>query len=433
MSPIIIHSADVVVPVTSPPIADASVAVQEGVILAVGPRRVVTEQVGPAEEVRWDGVLMPGLVNAHAHLQYHGMAELGRTVHADFEVWSEAFDEMYDEIRSTEDWSAAALAGGIEAIRTGTTTIADICTDIPAAGALPATGLSGISFIETLGHNERRWAEGERTIFLQMLEAARPLLTPGFQLGVSPHAPYSIDTAVLADVANIGRAAGLRIHTHLGESTFEDDYYRTGTGPLADFVETFGRGFKILADRGAGMSAAEFANDLGLLGSDCHVAHGIYIDAPGRQLVRDTNTPVALCPRSNATIGLDEAPVAAYLEEGSPICVGTDSLSSSPSLDLLEDVKALSDIATRQGYDRPDLARRLLRAATIDGAAALGMATGDFRVGALEPGSRANMAVLALAASVEDTEHAIVAQGAGACIATVIAGAIADRPESLAE
>ena len=319
------------------------------------------------------------------------------------------------------------MAGGNEAIRTGTTTIADICTDIPAAGALPATGLSGISFIETLGHNEQQWAESERTIFLEMLDAARPLLTPGFQIGVSPHAPYSIDTAVLADVAKIGRAAGLRIHTHLGESTFEDDYYRTGTGPLADFVATFGRGFKILADAGVGMSAAEFANELGLLGSDCHVAHGIYMDASDRQILRSTSTPVALCPRSNATIGLDEAPVAAYLEEGSHICVGTDSLSSCPSLDLLEDVKALGDIAIRQGYDRPDLAHRLLRAATLDGAAALGMATGEHRVGAIEPGRRADIAVLALAVGVDHAEEVIVSQGSGTCVATIIGGHVTAR------
>lgn len=425
--PITIHSANTVVPVVSPPIADASVAVQGGKILAVGPRTVIADHVGPAEEVRWDGILMPGLVNAHAHLQYHGMAELGRTVHADFEAWSEAFDTMYDAIHETEDWSVAAVAGGDEAIRSGTTTIADICTDISAAGALPSTGLSGIAFIETLGHTAQQWVDAQRSVFLEMLDTARLLLTPGFTIGVSPHAPYSIDTAVLADVAKIGRAAGVRIHTHLGESTFEDDYYQTGSGPLADFVATFGRGFKILTDGGVGMSAAEFADHLGLLGSDCHVAHGIYMDAPGRRLLRSTSTAVALCPRSNATIGLDEAPVAAYLDEGSHICVGTDSLSSSPSLDLLDDVKVLSHIAVRQGYDKPDLAHRLLRAATIDGAAAIGMETGEHRVGAIEPGRQADMAVLNLAATVHDVEEAIVSHGAGTCAATIIGGQVINR------
>lgn len=419
---ITIHSADVVVPVIAEPIADASVAVRDGEIIAVGKRSVVVDVVGPAEEIRWDGVLMPGLVNAHAHLQYHGMAELGQATHADFEAWSVAFDTMYESMHEAEDWSAAAVAGANEALAHGTTTIADICTDLGAANALPVAGLSGISFFETLGHTAQQWADAERAAFLKSIEAFQPLLTAGFCVGVSPHAPYSIDTAVLADVATIGRAAGIRIHTHLGESTFEDAYYRTGTGPLADFVATFGRDFEILLNGGVNKSAAEFARGLGLLGSDTHVAHGIYLGAADRKTLRDTKTAVALCPRSNATIGLDEAPVAAYLEEGNHICVGTDSLSSSPSLDLLADVQTLSELATRQGYDQPDLANRLLRAATIDGARALGMADGQHRVGGIEAGRRADLAVLGLDSEAHDAEEAIVADGAGSCIATILGG-----------
>lgn len=419
-----IQSADLVVPVISEPIADASIAVRAGEIIAVGKRSEIAELVGPAAETRWSGVLMPGLVNAHAHLQYHGMAELGRATHADFEAWSVAFDTMYDSIEGSEDWSVAAVAGAKEAMAHGTTTVSDICTDLGAANALPATGLSGVSFFETLGHTAQQWADAERAIFLESLEVFQPLLVPGFSVGVSPHAPYSIDTAVLADVATIGRAAGIRIHTHLGESAFEDDYYRSGTGPLADFVATFGRDFEILLNGGVNKSAGEFARGLGLLGSDAHVAHGIYLDAADRKTLRDTKTAVALCPRSNATIGLDEAPVAAYLEEGNHICVGTDSLSSSPSLDLLADVQTLSELATRQGYDQPDLANRLLRAATIDGARALGMADGQHRVGGIEAGRRADLAVLALDAGMHDAEERVVADGAGTCVATVLGGVV---------
>jgi len=424
---ITVHSADVVVPVVSPALDNGAVAVQDGKILVVGSRDHVMDVVAPSQETRWDGVLMPGLVNAHAHLQYHGMAELGQAVHADFEAWSVAFDDMYDSIHESEDWSAAAIAGASEALRQGTTTIADICTDLGAVDALPRAGLSGISFFETLGHTAEQWAQSERSVFLDSLDAFAPLLDAGFRVGVSPHAPYSIDTAVLADVAEIGRALGLRVHTHLGESTFEDDYYRTGTGPLADFVATFGRDFEILTNGGVGKSAGEFAFELGLLGDGCHVAHGIYLGSDDRKLLRDTGTAVALCPRSNATIGLDEAPVADYLAEGNHICIGTDSLSSSPSLDLLEDLKALHDIATRQGYTKTDLAHRLLRAATIDGAKAIGMDVGEFRVGALEPGRQANVAVLALDTEAHEAEQEIVARGAGACVATIVGGDVARR------
>ncbi len=422
--PVLVHTAEYLVPVTGAPIAGGSVATRGGLILGFGRREDVLGSYDGAEEIRWDGVLMPGLVNAHAHLQYHGLAELGQSIHADFEAWSVAFDDTYAAIHDREDWAAAALAGAEDSIRAGITTVADICTDLAAVDALPLAGLSGVTYIETLGNAADRWWNGDRDRFVAAVRDSLISATSGFTIGVSPHAPYSLDTEVLADLAAIARTSNLRLHTHLAESTFEDAYYQTGTGPLADFVAGFGRQFKILLDGGAGQTAGEFARDLGLLGSDCHVAHGIYLNASDRQILRETKTAVALCPRSNAVIGLDNAPVAAYLEEGNHVCVGTDSLSSSPSLDLLEDVRALHDIAIAQGYDNADLSNRLLRAATIDGASALGMSTGDYRVGSLKPGNRANLAVFALNTTVENAEVDMVVHGAGTCRATIIDGAV---------
>jgi cytosine/adenosine deaminase-related metal-dependent hydrolase len=131
---------------------------------------------------------------------------------------------------------------------------------------------------------------------------------------------------------------------------------------------------------------------------------------------------VALCPRSNATIGLNPPPIAAYLAEGNGICIGTDSLASSPSLDLLEDVKLLRDLALDQGYEAEDLSRRLLRAATLGGAKALGMDSGEQGVGSLESGKRADLAVFDLATTAESAETSVVAEGSGRCIATILAG-----------
>ncbi len=418
----VVHSADIVVPVTSPALRNGAVATRNGVVLAIGPRETILSTHRDADEVHWDGVLMPGLVNAHAHLQYHGFAELGTNRHVGFEAWSVAFDERYGVAHETENWAAAALAGAHDAIASGTTTIADICTDISAINAVPESGLSGITFIETLGHTAMAWWTTKRDEFLARLDACRSTTAPNFRIGVSPHAPYSLDTDVLRDLAEESRACGLRIHTHLAESAFEDEYYRTGTGPLADFVAGFGRRFQILTDGGTRKGAAEFARDLGLLGPDSHVAHGIYLDKRGRAILRETATAVALCPRSNATIGLDPAPIAAYLREGNHICVGTDSLSSAPSIDVLEDVRTLSDLAIEQGYDSPDLAPRLVCAATVDGARALGMAEGDGRVGAIEKGARADFAVLGIDANLDTVEHFIVARGAGSCTSTIIAG-----------
>ena len=419
-----IFSSDVVVPVTSAPIEGASVATRDGRILDVGDRSHLLRSYPGAEEFRWEGVLIPGLVNAHTHLQYTRFAELGATPHASFEEWSIAFDLLYDPRSKTEDWRAAALEGAEMALSSGTTTVADICTDLPAIGVLRDSGLSGYSFLEVMGYAWDDWKGEGRDHILSQLASARIIESPARHVGLSPHAPYSLDTRVLADLARLAQESSLRLHTHLAESEFEDSYYRDGTGPLADFVAGFRPDFQILVEGGAALTSAEFAHQVGLLDADGHVAHGIYLDVDGRALLRATNTPVALCPRSNATIGLNPPPIAAYLTEGNGISIGTDSLASSPSLDLLEDVRLLRTLAQEQGYQEDDLCSRLLRAATLGGAAALGMDHGDQAVGSIEPGKRADLALFDIATTAAFAEESLVEDGAGKCMATVVGGEI---------
>jgi cytosine/adenosine deaminase-related metal-dependent hydrolase len=424
MSRIAIYGADIVVSMAGRPIEEGAVAVQAGVLLDVGDIDELSRRYRHAETRRWKGVMTPGLVNAHTHLQYTSFSDLGAVQHDGFEAWSIAFDAVYLDRYQTEDWYQSALAGSIEALKAGTTTVADICTDHSALTAPRDAGLRAISYVEALGDAWHTWEHIGREGFLAGLRRLQKAETPEFRVGISPHAPYSLDTPVLSDLTRFARAEGFRIHTHLAESEFEDAYYRTGTGPLADFVRGFGRGFQVLERGGARMSATEFAESTGLLGRDCHVAHGIYLNEAGRRTLRETETSVALCPRSNGTIGLGDAPVAAYLEEGSPMAIGTDSRSSSPSLDLLADAASLYSIAREQGYDREDLAQRLLAAATVGGASAMGMDHPHGGVGKLEPGRAADFAVFDVQPDLSSSVEALVTTGAGRCVATCIAGQV---------
>jgi cytosine/adenosine deaminase-related metal-dependent hydrolase len=169
------------------------------------------------------------------------------------------------------------------------------------------------------------------------------------------------------------------------------------------------------------LSAAEFAMSCGLLGRDSHVAHGVYLGTEGRRLLRDAGTYVALCPRSNLTVGIDPPPIAAYLEEDSSIAVGTDSLGSTTSLDLLEDVALLRRLAIEGGYQHADLDRRLLHAATLGGADALGLAN---HLGSIDVGKRADLAILAIDPDTPDLEREVSEHGSGKCLATLVAGEI---------
>ncbi len=305
---------------TAPPIADGAVAVRDGRILHVGDRSWVVDQLDgrPFTERRWTGALLPGLVNAHSHLQYTGMAGVGQRQYRGFEDWAAAFNADYAQ---PHDWRAEADAGARASIAAGVTSIADVVTDIEAADVLEANGLGGIAYWEVMDWENQAWQERGRTQVLD--ELARIPTTPG--AGLSPHAPYSLDVAPLLELPDIVRQRGLRLHLHLGEAAFEGERIALGPVPGLEGVDGVGHtadwhlanvpSFRAMRALGFGASATAFVDRLGVLGPDCHIAHGVYVTAADRALLRARGTAVALCPRSNAVIGLDPPPVADYLRE----------------------------------------------------------------------------------------------------------------------
>ncbi len=107
----------------------------------------------------------------------------------------------------------------------------------------------------------------------------------------------------------MARRRGMRIHIHLGESHSEAEWSETRTTDLADLWKSeHSSSFTAMRSRGGGFSSTQFVDQLGVLGPDCHVAHGVYMRADDRRRLRARQTAVALCPRSNRVIGLDAAP-----------------------------------------------------------------------------------------------------------------------------
>jgi cytosine/adenosine deaminase-related metal-dependent hydrolase len=412
-----VHSAPWVLPVAGAPVRDGAVAVRGERIVAVGARDEVLEglrEESPAVR-EWPGAIVPGLVNAHSHLQYTCMSAVGQGRYAGFEDWSRAFQEVYEQ---PHDWGASAAEGLEIAVSTGTTAIADIVTDLDALRVLEDGRVHGIAYWELMSLLEDDWRGSGRAITAELVRTSGVT-----RIGLSPHAPYSLDTPVLSDLTGLSQELGVRRHLHLAESAWEAEYTMHGRGDLAEQWRRWGYdGFHLLRNGGSALRPVAYAETIGALGDDVHIAHGIYVDADDRATLRRTGTSVALCPRSNAVIGLDEAPVADYLREGNAIAVGTDSLSSTPSLDLLGDVAELCRIARAQGYAGRDLHARLLAAATLGGAVAMGAAES---FGTLVPGALADLAVLEVSgSSSDDVLAAVVEAGEGTALATIISGEV---------
>lgn len=410
-----IYGADWVVPVASAPLRDAVVAIDAGRISFVGPAAQLPAHLRD-EKIDWTkGVITPGLVNAHTHLQYTGFDTLGRGQYRGFEDWSVAFEAHYHTDRDASEWGKAAARGARLGLATGTTVFSEIITSDEARGAIAAAQATGIEYLEVIAETTRSWANGGREELIKWLGDKATIAT-----GISPHAPYNLDPSVVSDLVELAKSRDLRLHTHLGESALEEAFYLTGDPAVLFIYGDLRDEYHLVQQKGSGLKTAAYADSVGLLGECTHIAHGVYFDKCQRDLLREHNTRVALCPRSNAVIGLAEAPVAAYLAEGHDIAVGTDSLASAPSLDLMADVKALARIAHDQGYRENDLWQRVMQAATRGGARALGMAEKGY--GALVTGGPADLALFAIDVTDGNVERALVEQGEGQCVLTLAQG-----------
>lgn len=409
------HVADAVLTMSGPPLVRGAVVVDGDRVVAVGPAGDVVPAAARVRTHR--GVLLPGLVNAHAHLEYGPRFADLATSGLRFPAWITELTRRRRGLTGA-DWLVEARGSVHALLRTGTTCVADVVTSGPGVRATSLAGLAGISYVEAVGSDDVGWP-AERARVEGLLDAG------GRVLGVSPHTLYTLSSLAFGDACALARARGLRLHPHLAETVEEAELVLAGTGALADAL----RGIRLAHDLlavGSGRTPAEHCDALGGLGPDVHVAHGVHLSAPDRALLRARRTAVALCTRSNAVLQAGQAPVAALLEEGSPVALGTDSLASSPDLDLLAEARACRDLALAQGASPQGLAERLVRAATVDGAAALGLSGGATGSGVLAVGVRADLAVFDVPTDA-DPYAALLEHGRGRCTATVVAGRLVHR------
>jgi aminodeoxyfutalosine deaminase len=200
----------------------------------------------------------------------------------------------------------------------------------------------------------------------------------------SIHALYSTGQTFVQTVKDWCLARDLPFSLHLAEVPGENELFRSGRGEFADFLRTrriLPKGFQV-----PGVSATEFARNLGLLDEKTLAVHCVRVDRRDVEILSESGASVCLCPRSNRLIGVGDAPVASLHAARIPLCLGTDSLASVQSLDLWEEVRAVRRLLARSAplHD-------LVAMVTGNPARALGL---EHDYGSLEVGKRAVWAVL---------------------------------------
>jgi 5-methylthioadenosine/S-adenosylhomocysteine deaminase len=363
--------AGVVFPVTAPPIEDGAVLVGiDGRIVAVGPHaRVPTPR--DAERLEFsDGVLTPGLVNVHTHLELTHLA--GTNDEKDFAQWIRRVRTLKDQ-STPEQFQAAAENGLRDCWAHGITCIADTGSTGATMQALVRFGGRGVVYQEVFGPSPAQVPASMAELEQQILRLRR-LATSQRRIGVSPHAPYSVSESLYRRVARYAQQERLPIALHLAESQEESELVRYGAGPFADALR--GRGIAVEPRH---CSPVQYLRDLGLLRPGTLAIHCVQVDADDVAYLKASRVAVAHCPRSNRAHGHGVAPVALLRQVGVPVGIGTDSVVSVPDLDLWSE--------TRAAWFGAEEALRFL---TLEGATALGW---DREIGSLEAGKAGDLAV----------------------------------------
>jgi cytosine/adenosine deaminase-related metal-dependent hydrolase len=412
--------ARVVLPLTRPPIDDGAVSLSRGKIQAVGRWRDLRPAASRRVVDLGEVILMPGLVNAHCHLDYTHMA--GQIPPP------KSFTEWLKVIVSTKagwtlaDYKASWQDGAGMLLRTGTTTVADI-EAVP--DLLPAmwqtTPLRVISFLELIGITHRR---SPLALLKEALDKASQLKHRRCRIGLSPHAPYSTLPELLTRCAAVGQKRGWLLSTHAAESSVEYEMFAGARGDMYEWLKRSGRD---MADCGRG-SPVQHLETHGLLGRNLIAAHVNFLPSGDAALLAKRRASVAHCPRSHSYFRHSAFSVPRLARAGVNVCLGTDSLASVYrrrgeiiALDMFAEMRAL---AARDPALSP---RKILQMATVNGAYALAL---EGQIGELRAGALPDLIALPSTASAGHVYEAVL-HHKGAVSASMIGGSWALPPSGL--
>ncbi|GAA2666205.1 MULTISPECIES: amidohydrolase family protein [Actinosynnema] len=338
---------------------DAVVDVDEhGRIAFVGPRADAPEHTGTTRELT--GILMPGLVNAHAHTPMILLRGMG----GDLPLMRWLQEAMWPaEAKMTPaDMRSGMLLGAVEMLRNGVTTSAEMYFNgeqlAEAVIEAGSRALFGAAIMELPGMDWRaqtdevnRWIDADG---LRIGPHER------FEISYGPHSAYTLSADALGVVGGEARQRGALVQVHVAESTQEDVAQREQYGSVPKLLE-----------------------QVGALGGRVLSAHSVHLSDEDVAIYARHGVGVAHCPGSNMKLASGVARIRYYLDNGVKVGLGTDGPASNDDLDLMEEARLAALLARVSGLDATAMrAADALLLATRGSADALGRDD----IGALEAG-----------------------------------------------
>jgi cytosine/adenosine deaminase-related metal-dependent hydrolase len=410
--------AKTILPVTAPPVEDGAVLIVGNKIRSVAPWKDLRPHQREKAVDLGEVILLPGLVNAHCHLDYTDMAgELPPP--KNFTDWIGSIT-AHKTGWSYSDYARSWLRGAHQLLKTGTTTVADIeCLPDLLPEVWDATPLRIFSFLEMTGIKSRR---APKEVLREAVEMIASLRHSRHRAALSPHAPYSTLPELLRLTTRAAQKRKWRVSIHVGESAQEFEMFQNARGEMHDWLKRNGRDN---SDCGLGSPVAHLARHR-LLGENVLAIHVNCLARGDATLLAKNQTHVVHCPRSHDYFKHPKFERERLANAGVNICLGTDSLATTrqtgkqkPELDMFAEMQALAD------HDKAVSPEEILRMATVNGARALGLAG---KIGGLSAGAFADVIAISFAGKISRVHEAVL-EHSGNVVASLIEGRWAVPPQ----
>jgi cytosine/adenosine deaminase-related metal-dependent hydrolase len=348
----------VVAPMAGEPIDDGAVVVEGNKVAAVGRfAEVQRDHCGGVLDLG-EQILLPGLINAHCHLDYTCLRDkIDRGLA--FVDWIMAINAAKAAL-TEDDYIDSITAGLAEALRFGTTSLLNLEAFSELLPRLPRPALRVWWCAEMI---DVRKPVNALKVFEALLDSFRSRHDWLGGVGLAPHAPYTASRQLYSDAWEIARKEGILFTTHLAESSEEMQMFRHARGPAYDFLKSLGRPMEDCGQQ----TPLSFVIGNRSVSARWIVAHLNELGEGDFELLK--NAPrfhVVHCPRSHTYFGHAPFALGRLRRLGFNICLGTDSLASNSSLSLFAEMRELL-------RKEPALSpREVLEMVTVNPAAALG-------------------------------------------------------------
>jgi len=397
---VIRYHASWILPIAEPPIRDGWIVTDGNRIVAYGAYGAVTRRAAShAESAEMDlgqVAVLPGLVNAHTHLELSYLRDEVSPA-SEFLDWIRSVVAARQQRGSSTapailDAMDAAIA---ESAASGTAVVGDISNTLVSFPALVRSPLAAVVFFELLGFN----VTDPNALIEHACDEIEALgATDRVRTSLAAHAPYSVAPLVFRAIRKaIDRAPFAPCSVHLSESVEEVEFIRTGGGPWRGFLKEVGVWNNEWIP--PGVSPVQFLDDSGFLDARVLAVHGVQMTPADLSRLASRGVTLVTCPRSNGHTGAGAPPIEDFYESGVHVAVGTDSLASAP------DLSVFAELATLRALAPSVPASKLLASATIEGARALGF---DADYGSIEPGKSARLVAVDIPAGIVDVEEYLV-------------------------